>query len=494
MMATKDIALRHGPLRLRELVRQAKIKAPAHKPDFKARTVEEFIAISDGDRPVALLHRDWLVLDMREFYPDGRARATFDIRRPYHSPGMLGTTLVCNWRLHGEQKVCSKKHTISIRGGGPTLTLRIAETFGPEETGYHELTFYWDQDLGCYGVETTAEVWLHQPCLMVASNIWSRGVGEAWPEDSTFDYTLWTNRTGGLTYFWHNPLTPNLPGNMDLGRRSIPVGGFLGFGSRAQSNPVLEVTGSHSEALSWMTCSCWYDEHFAMCCPEPPDADGRYRWAVRYRLVSLPQPFMAKLREQAQMLEFGATAENYDSWSYLDAIRHAGRQIQPFDQAVPFVPGQVNDCESVIDPRQRQHGHYWLFGSQPFGKVSWDQACGYRSRASLLLTGRTVQAEVKTYPCGPSIPLKPGHRYRLSAMVKTELVGRAAAWLELSPFFWSPREIKRPRTSLRLTGTNGWTKLDVIVPPAPGKDFLCLNLCLRGQGRAWFDKILLKRE
>ncbi|HEY3417322.1 MAG TPA: hypothetical protein VGM23_10610 [Armatimonadota bacterium] len=496
MIAPTDTPLlRERPSLLRQHLARLGRSPATYTPNFRAEEIDEFIAISDGDLPIALLDRETLYLEMREFYPDGRAKPSFCMRRPKHNPSVLGVTLVCHWRLDGQQRVCSEAPRITFSGGGATLTISIDEEFGADEAGYHLLTFYFDNELGCYAVDNLAEVHLLDPHALEVSNLWARGVGDAWPEDTDLRYTLWSNTRGGLTWFPHNPLTPNTPGNMDAdGRRAIPIGGFLGFGVRPQSNPVLETLGSNTEALSFATCSCFYDEHFNMACPAPLDAEGKYRWAAHYRLVSLPDAAVEALRAEAEMLDFGCTPAAYDDPAYLNALRAAGRQVQPLDISVPFELGKVNDCETPIDPRRELIGHYWYFIPQPYGNITWDQTCGHSGTASIRVTGRDPRADLISQPCGPSIRCQEGRGYRFTALVKTALAPGAEAWLELSPFLYASSEVTVPNCSLRLSGSTEWTRLEVAIPPSPGKDYLALALRLRGEGTAWFDDIMLMPE
>lgn len=473
---------------LRERLSGSLPPASAYVPDFKTREQDEFILISDGDKPVATFHRQWLLLDMREFYPDGRANATLSIRRPYHNVDFRGAILPCNWRIKS-QMVDSTTNMVTVLETGARLVLLIDETFGEDERGYSEITMTYDCELGCYAVDKQGALALHSPCTVEAANLWDGGAGRAWPEDTTLRYTLWTNVEGGLTYFPHNPLTPNLPGNGDVNgqRRRLPIGGFIAMGERSKSNPVIEILDSHTAAIGCSTCSAFYDEHIFQGCPAPIDDTGRHRWRFHARLVSIPQSAMTFLRGQADILEMSDTPDQYDNWKFLDFIRSAGRQVQPFDISLPFRLGEVNHFDSPIDPRQELIGLYWHFTPQPYGRVTWD-----RQAKALLIEGRDSRADLCSVPCGPSICCHENTGYRLSAKVRTELESDAAAWLELSPFLWSPSEIKEPIRSPQLTGMTEGTIISVAIPPQPsGNDYLAIALRMKGKGKVWFDEVEL---
>jgi len=456
-------------------------------PDFKVRDQDEFILISDGDKPVATFHREWLMLDLRESHPDGRAKATLEIRRPYHNVDFRGTMIPCNWK-HKSQMVDSLSNTVAIVETGERLVLRLEETFGEDESGSTEITLSYDAGFGCYVVERKATLAMHNPSTVEGANLWANGTGMAWPAEATLRYTLWSNAEGGLTWFPHNPLTPNLPGNGDVTgpRRRLPIGGFIAMGERETSNPAIEIIDSHTAEIGCATCSAVYDEHVILGCPAPLDDTGKYRWSFRCRWVSIPQSAMAHLREQAQILDFSATPDQYDKWAYLDFIRSAGRQVQPFEISLPFRLGEVNRFDSPIDPSEELIGLYWYFNPQPYGRVTWD-----RDAHGLLMEGRDARADLSSLPCGPGIRCHENTGYRLSAKVRTELDEGGEAWLELTPFLYSAGEVKEPLTSPRLTGMKDGTVISVSIPPSPGKDYVSVALRLRGKGKAWFDEVTL---
>lgn len=398
---------------------------------------------------------------------------------------------VCWWI--GCQSVCSSSQTITVSGGGERLRVQIAETFGPDEAGSHMLEFYFDAELGCYGVELQADLALLNPREVEVSNLYAAGMGQAWPERAKLQHTLWSNPRDGLTFFRHNPLVPNTPGNLERpGQRSVPPGGFLCFGTRPEFNPALEILHCHTPAISFATCSCSYDEHFLLGCPAPLDADGQYRWAVRYRLVSLPPEFSKHLLAKARLLDFGIADNPYHSARYLDHLRGAARQVQPLESSLPFVPGKVNDCETALDPAAFLSGHYWVFAPQAFGSVTWDQTVGYQSRASLKLTGRTPAAKITGNTCGPSIMIFDRKAFTFSAMVKTKLAPGARAWIQIESCTFAPGDCQPVFPSAELTGTADWTKLVTHANLPPAAAFILVTLRLEGAGDAWFDDLALQ--
>ncbi len=458
----------------------------AHTPSFHTRDQDEFIVIYDGDRTLATLSRDSLYFDWREWYPDGRNGVSDEIRRPYHNPSIRGTTIVNNWRLDGRQAVCSASNRITFgEQGGSTLSIRIDEEFGADESGFHELVVSYDPAWGCYMLEYTAELAMLKPYGIEFSNIWSRGAGEFWPADVDLHHVIWQH-PDGLRNFPHNPLVPNLPGNMDQeGQRRIAVGGFLGLGVRHRSNPVIEILGSHTRNLSSSTCSCWYDEHIWMNNPTPLEADGRYHWRAHYRIFSIPEPLAASLLQESRMIDMGDTDEAYESWRYLNNIRGAGRQVQPF-QSLALIGGEVSDFSKPIAPTQVLVGNYWYVHPQPYGTVTWDKA-----ESAILLTGRDARAELTSTSCGPSLMMHDGCNYRFRADVKTESLS-GAAWLQGSAFLFSPPDATSSVASTQLSGTTAWTTIELLIHNSQETDYMLIGLHLRGTGKAWFRNILLE--
>lgn len=472
---------------LRQWIKHTPDAADAYVPDFHVCEEAPFIVIADRDRPVAVFHRTRLTLDMREFYPDGRSGATFDIRRPYHKPSVQGAFLPCNWRIRS-QGVDSDPHPVQVVATGTRLVLTVDETFGEGESGHTEISIGYDADLRCYAVEKKAELALHEPLQVEAANLWARGCGEAWEQDATLRYTLWTNAAGGLTWFPHNPLTPNLPGNLDVAgsHRRLPAGGFIAMGRRDTSNPAIELVGCHTSAVGCATCSAWYDEHVFLGCPMPPDETGTYRWRFHCRLISIPPDTMDAMRSAAVLLDFEDDPAAYDRWSFLSSIRAAGRQVQPFDRSLPFTPGRPAGFDAPIDPEEELVGLYWGFGSQPHGRITWD-----REAQALLMEGRDEAADLVCVPHGPSIRGYEHLAHRLKGRIRTE--GNVSAWLELTPFLFIPRELTERNGSHRVTGTSEWTAVEVNVPAISGKDYLDVRLRQQGKGRAWFDDVLLEQ-
>jgi hypothetical protein len=309
-------------------------------PDFKVRDQDEFILISDGDKPVATFNRETLMIDLSEFHPDGRAKATLNIRRPYHNVGFCGTMIPCNGK-HKSQIVDSLSNTVEIVETGERLVLRLDETFGEDEPGLTVITLHYDPELGCYAVDRNATLAMLNPTNVEAANLWANGAGMAWPSEAMLRYTLWSNVDGELTWFPHNPLTPNLSG---------------------------------------------------------------------------------------------------------------------------FTP-------------------------QPYGRVTWD-----RDARGLVMEGRDERADLSSLPCGPGIRCHENTGYLLSAKIRTELEEGGEAWLELTPFLYSPSEVKEPVMSPGLTGVKDGTAISVSIPPSPDKDYLSVALRMRGKGKVWFDEVALMPE
>lgn len=465
----------------------------AHSPNFRARDVDEFVAIDDDGLPVALIHRPTLRVEMREFYPDGRMESSFEVQRPYHGPSFRGATLTVCWWLEG-QHVCSTSQDVSASDGGEQLQVRIDETFAECERGSHVLQFRYDEEVGSYAMDVHAKLELLRPVQPEVSNFYCTGVGVANPELKRMQHTLWANRKGGLSCFHHNPIVPNTPGNMDkMGRRRVPLGGFITYGTEHDTNPALEIVAGHSDAVGFATCSAFYDEHFFAGCPTRIAPDGKYHWAFDYRLVSLPAEFSRALLAQAEPLDLGLDGDPYDSWAYLERIRQANRHVHPLDQALPFALGAVNDFERALDPYEPFVGQYWVFHPQPHGAVSWDRTCGCRSQSSLKLTGRSTAARIVTHGCGPVIRIEPNASYTFSARVKTALTHGARAWLELKPHTYSSADCDKPYESERLSGACDWVECAVVLPRQPDAPHLAAYLHLDGEGEAWFDDVALVR-
>lgn len=457
-----------------------------HSPQFRHEEHEEFVDVYDRDLPVLRICRKRWTIELREFYPDGRSKSDFTIRRPYHSPCFRGLVTTGCWWIN-QQGVSSQRQTLSIDNRGTEIVFRVEEIETPGADGFHEITLRFDEEFGCYALEFHAALELLNPSNIEISNFYAYGVGWPNPEMKRFQYTLFPDRQGVLRYFNHNPMVPQTPGNLDMEARRVPVGGFMCFGTEPTGNPVLEILEAHADSIWFPTCSAYYDEHFMPATPGWNAATGRYRWEFRYRMSSLPAPLMNHLRSRATLLVFRADNAELDNPSYLRSIRDAGRQVQRFDEYFAFELGKTCRFDRPINPAELVVGQYWALDPQCFGAVRFN-----RDERALELEGFSAEADVTVTTSGPIIRIPEGRGFQFRALVKTDLAPGAEAFLELQPILYGFTETDAIVRSVALAGAADWRELSVSIPPQSERDFIRPRLRLTGRGKTWFKDMLLE--
>ena len=465
--------------------------ATDHPPAWRIVERDRFLLIYDGEMPVAVFDTKELRWDIREFYPDGRNHSTDEILLPYHKPSFHGTILSgCWWSM--QQCAFSERHTVTARVCEQTVILRVEEDYGDGQTGSHTFRLTYSPRTGGYCLDAEAHLALVHIQRVEVVNLYTVGVGTPWADEVTCDHTLFTGGDGALRYFWHNPLMPCTPGALDVIGRKMPVGGFYTFGTRTNSNPVVELLACHTTASYCATCTAYYDEHLFMGTPAGLGADGMWHWDVQYRVSALEAATADALLRQATPLPLGVCREADDDPAYLITQPLHGRHLQSLTETLPFALELVNDCAQALDPATRFIGCYWAHIPQPHGNIIWDRAVGHACAGSLRLHGRTSSAHIVADTYGPIINTKPGYAYTFSAWVKVD--GAAEAWIQLETFTFGRSDGKEPTQSTSARKADGWQYLAITVTTAPDTSYLAVSLHLHGEGTAWFDEMALMRK
>ena len=129
--------------------------------------------------------------------------------------------------------------------------------------------------------------------------------------------------------------------------------------------------------------------------------------------------------------------------------------------------------------------------------AEWDRSSGRTGSSSLkiarddagLTRWVTFQGDGEGYYTGPWTPCK---GYKVSCHVKTEDVSGRGSTLAVQYHIPNSQQLHPIVTAERITGTAGWTRLEVEVgPPQEGPELGCVQIFLQqdGSGTTWFDDL-----
>jgi len=177
--------------------------------------------------------------------------------------------------------------------------------------------------------------------------------------------------------------------------------------------------------------------------------------------------------------------------------------------ATPVIVDGVHTFAETLWTVKRDPADVWPWETEVHtgdpGTVNFfvDRTRGWDDHASVCIDARrSAGAMWKATALGPAFrqqEFTAGERYRLSAYVNTELVSGAASLAirvhrKGAPGVYDPTQYDVFRCSTGVTGTAGWTYLEVTTPPVrPVADRIHLLLEMHGSGKCWFDNVQFLR-
>ncbi len=270
-----------------------------------------------------------------------------------------------------------------------------------------------------------------------------------------------------------NHFTTSYKGNIRL----KPDGMFL-TAYEPDGNPAIQFVGDTAGNSSISICWWGYDFHFNRSI-SPDELFGPIR--THFRFFNCPDATVKSLMATAKTPPLN---QNEGSWS-------SAKEFPIYDRNGSFERGilLMEPFDGPIDP----------FPWQPSGTGAiWDRSTGRTGTSSLKITRTepgltrwlTDQGDGAGYFAEPWKPCK---GYRVSCWVKTENVTGRGATMGLQYHHPNVTQVLPVTTARRITGTNGWTRLDAEVGP-PGSDptdIGCLMIILQqdGAGTSWFDDL-----
>lgn len=272
----------------------------------------------------------------------------------------------------------------------------------------------------------------------------------------------------GLVYTPLNHYTTSLKGGFKLKRDGFFVAAYEPTG-----NPSIQFVGDTADKSGISICWWGYDIHLGRTiAPEEMDKPI----LAHFRFANCPAT-------KAQSMARDAKLPNWTSGGW-----NLGNEYPVYERKSSFAKGLALDgiAEGKVDPFP------WI--TQGNG-ASWDKTSGRTDKCSLkiakkdvgLTRWQTFQGDGEGYFAEPWSWVK---GYTVSCWVKTESVSERGSTLAIQyhvPNFTQEFPVLSAR---KLTGTNGWTKLELEIGPPPEKSG-CLMIMLQqdGAGTTWFDDL-----
>lgn len=471
----------------RQLLRAALAAgAQPYEPRFTVTEADGGYWVRDHDLPIAWIHGQRYTLDAFEFSPFTSLGRDLALHPRYD----MGTYI----NMHATLLHPSAGGLFGINHGTvsaphwqtddpQSIRLRLTGDYDGDVHVEGELTIAYDPETGQYLYRLHKQVRRPDPIAHEFCNVYPRELGNGIPAQKKWQHTVWLDPHGRLRRFAQNPaLTLQMdPGGARLGRKAIASDGFIGWGTEPDMN--LLVLFEHTDApLVSGTCDQWYDEHLRF--DEAGLAARGGEASATFRLLHAPAEAMRTLIERAEPVVIDD-----------DEIAERGGPA--------FVPGQVNDLETVMDPNTPQTGQVWRVTSAAGGKMSvtdpdgrdagmvpvaehvaWVDDCAHSGQRSIRINGVADRVLWLT-PMGPNFRTADHTRYRFEAWIRTR---GARAWLWMGRIWHNWTTAHGAGESAVIEGDTDWTHVYVELDSDDLPYMLC-RLCVEGEGDAWFDDL-----
>lgn len=439
--------------------------------EFKGKK-ENFVWILDRKQKISVYCHEHGTLDTFLFEPNLEKSKDFKLPSMYHNPTYFGARMMTYWWLNDVWSAYGERSFPTFEGIGSSKLIISCPVKHPDGgSEIHKYCFYFDSSLNRYVIDTFVELRSKRNIHGEYCNFYVAGLGDSRKEKKKYKKTIFTDSKGNLSYFYQNPCTPLAKNMRDRNLRKIKTGGFIGFFTEEDINPVIEIIESSPESFS-LTCDCWYDEHLSINSPGKENfSNGFYNANIHYRLISLPEKVCRKIEKSAKQFDIGK-----------------------YSVMIPFVHNEVNNLETQINPYKEFTGCCWLItnNESTYSPISWCKIEGYSGKKSIRLYGCTPDTVIADVVRGPAIHGYSNKKYYVSVYVKTKNVEGQGAYIQLDEVYYHPANVQVSHTSRKLNGNNDWTLLSFEFKPVKYDPFFYLYFKLEGKGEAFFDDIIIK--
>ena len=268
-----------------------------------------------------------------------------------------------------------------------------------------------------------------------------------------------------------NHFTTSHKGGIRLKRNGMFLTAF-----EPDGNPAIQFVGDTAEKSSISICWWGYDYHLSrgisvdeLFAPVP----------IHFRIFNCPNKTVQELLKKAVSPSLGDNEwggfEDYPIYERISGFDKGLRLDEYYDGKIDPFPWTIDGSGAMWDKTSGRTDSYSLkISKKEKGLTRW----------------QTFQGDGEGYFTEPWTPCK---GFRVSCYVKTEsVIGRGSTLAVQYHIPNSPQQYPIV-TARKLTGTNGWTKLEVELghhesePPEIG----CLMIMLQqdGSGTTWFDDL-----
>ena len=463
--------------------------ADNHKPVFtwqyKGGAVNTEQWIYDGDIPLALFERrvvEQPALQLMFFNKVPKPLLLRHLRlTPDGDPLVEAVQLYCKCG----QIITDQLVDLDIEGQG---TDRLTVTFVTEDwkkvaTSKRVLTLTYDNLRGSYIYDIKVTLTFNNPEHFNGStpsveyvDPWFTGC----PGAAVEFQGMWDKRYSRFVYEARNGKVLSLPINhyttSHKGGIKLKNDGMFLTAFEPDGNPAIQMVGDTAEKSHISICWWGYDFHLSRRIA----ADELFgEIHSQFRIFRCPNDTVRALLEKSVIPPL-----KDNEWG--------GRKAYPiYERTSGFDKGLRLDesWDGPIDPFP------WKFVGNG---AMWDKMYGRNDSYSLkidkdkdgLTSWQTFQGDGEGYFTEPWTPCK---GYRVSCYVKTDDVQGNGSTLALQYHVPNSQQVFPVVTARKLTGTNGWTRLEVEVgPPGPTPPEIgCLMIKLQqdGSGMTWFDDL-----
>lgn len=465
-----------------------------HQPCFNFRTHGGICAgeqwIHDRDVPIARFRHDRVEQPEQNLRYFNKVLEPIELRDLRLRPGdrALFAGIQLYWKMG--PVITTELIDLEIQGQGSSALRLIAVTRDPGgvATSRRMVTITYDAELDSYIYDMTAHLEIHSPEVFDTPE--ARVVGatvqfeyaDPWYSDipaPSVDFSgHWDKRysrflaeaaDGSVWQMPLNHMATGIPSPQALLRD-----GLLVLASEPGANPAIEFVGTTADRSGVSVCNWGYDIHLT----------------ARYALDELYAPIAERVRlrlcDDEKVVLLGQRA------AHVPPVVYAGFTELPLYERCSSFAKEL--CLNRPAPGETDPWP-WL----PAGEgASWCRDYGRSDSCSLQISRRSSGCTEWTMDReGPGAWTQrwtSGTGFRACCYIRTVEVHGRGACLALRWTLYNTPERYPLICSERVTGTHGWTRVQVTLPgpPPPAVSGVCIILRQDGSGTSWFDDFELE--